>query len=515
MLISGYCLKVLKKFGDLGEKQLIEEAATEYLASLPKSVRPYVEPRIVRTGVDWFQVNVRLDFATAVAGDLRRALVTARKHGAARFEHGPLVGEVKATTREREGILRCRDFRIKFQLPEPAGESCDPRVRSDANRAAYLVHGAPERKGHPRRDPEASDRPIGWNVNVTWEHDGLVAAGLHNIGPWTRALLVQLGVVIEWRLTRFDLAVDVAGWPFEEGEHRRIATKGHSKVRDYWTAEDDFSTYHGAVLASEFHLRDQFLGWVVSPGNELLVRCYAKDVQAKKMLEHDAWVALTREWRDGGAKPGEPIRRLEVQLRGTVLDEMNVRDPMALPELADRVWAYVVDKAWLRMILPTRSRRARCDTDPRWKVFAKARFAARDAAHEIEPIARVRRRGGSRVEQTLGCVLSTLGAAGLLVGMALPTELWMRNTEPEKCAQWTRETIHMLFERASEEVATRMLEVKSPLVLAEHVREVLLAKQGRFTDWRPPERVPIRLAPDVAEDAARLAAELRARRAAA
>jgi hypothetical protein len=458
------------------------------------------DPRCVRASVDWYQVNARIDFGGATLEALRAALKTAQEYGRSDYDFAGLAGQISPTSKARVGLLQNADFRIVFQLPEEQASGEEPH-------------------------------PIAWNVNLTWEHDGLVRAGLWRLAPWTLAVLKQLanvgsadqraclpssyGEVVDWHVTRIDLACDVAGWKFEDGELERVVKRGATRYAAYNRADEITYATMSSVQrpdGEEFWRGNSRTGWTVSPGNAISVRCYDKLLEIKKLDPH-AQQAYHDEWAANGRHHGEAVRRLEVQMRSEFLDEVGARDPFKFPEMADGIWAYVTAR-WIRMVVPQYNaegkllRMSRAPVDPRWRVFEGARFRMFGATDVIEPVKRVRRRLGSSPEQTLGCVISTLGAAGRLKGWTLPRELQIRMGEAGPSETFVRRTVGRLFAEASVEVVNQLLEVRHSKDLAVRLVTVLRAKQARFIEWNEP-RVPIPIPEDVLADAARFLAERR------
>lgn len=128
-------------------------------------------------------------------------------------------------------------------------------------------------------------------------------------------------------------------------------------------------------------------------------------------------------WARHGWQEGEPVTRVEVQVRGTALQELcnrcEVRVENVPPEereaaldraqaesirlfeeSIDGIWQYATRK-WLRLIERTRTRRSRCPTHPWWKKVQEVSFFRKTE----EPLKRVRKRSAAKSAQVLGAAM--------------------------------------------------------------------------------------------------------------
>lgn len=221
------------------------------------------------------------------------------------------------------------------------------------------------------------------------------------------------------RLRRLDLAADAEGVTFSDTDRNHWVGRFRKAVR-----------YHrGRPEARAYGRRRdgawQPTGMAVGFGSPLSIRLYDKTEELSALhAETEKQATEEAGWRARGWQGGQ-VWRLEAQLRGDVLDELQLRDPDKALAKVDAVWRYLVGapgerEAWLRLVDPTRTTRTRrAPVDVRWMTFQSAVFRARANA----PCVRIRKpRGGAEPMTALGTVLSTLGARGLLeLGMPLET----------------------------------------------------------------------------------------------
>lgn len=148
------------------------------------------------------------------------------------------------------------------------------------------------------------------------------------------------------------------------------------------------------------------------------------------------------------------MTRVEFQGRGVFLDEINLRDPRALPAKLDAVFQRGV--RWVRLIDPdSNPRRTRCALDPRWQVVTDTLFS-----HAAAPIERSRAfRGGARPSHVAGSVQSALAATGQLRPPPLVTADgrtfddpadFAHHLEPGAAVEWVHSTFRDMFRGASE-----------------------------------------------------------------
>ncbi|MDP9002372.1 MAG: hypothetical protein M3O46_19950 [Myxococcota bacterium] len=185
-------------------------------------------------------------------------------------------------------------------------------------------------------------------------------------------------------------------------------------------------------------------GWTFGRGGDLSVRVYDKTEELRfreasaesakaRIAASDKAAQEATIWAQNGWTPGEPVTRVEVQVRGTALNELCGRcevkvrssgDPddyeravdaaaaqMAalLEHAVDGIWQYTTRK-WLRHVEPTRTRRSRSPVSEWWKEVQSVVFHHKDEP----PCERVRRRSAVRSSQALGAAMSLATYHGLM-----------------------------------------------------------------------------------------------------
>lgn len=329
-------------------------------------------PRCIGSRVDYLQIAFIVEFHAETLTRLRHRAAAARDHGgAAELVVGRLLAELRAP---RPGAERYQfqnfDVRGTIGLRETGGWSLEFHVR-----AVYLA--------------------------------------THSIEETIRMceeIAASLGVVSGRRLRRLDLAADFSDFPLSLPMSGELLTprRGHLGQFEPEAKDNDWS----APKRETYMQSGRVTGFSVCKGGDLSARIYDKtaELQAggnetKISIEHARWRIA------GWGGEDERVTRVEFQLRGTALDELDLRDPSAkrLAERIDPVWQYLTRK-WLRMIVDDDERKSRCSTKPLWTVVQSVLFH-----HATTQLAdRTRRRGGATFEQALGSMLSALHGLGLL-----------------------------------------------------------------------------------------------------
>lgn len=262
------------------------------------------------------------------------------------------------------------------------------------------------------------------------------------------------GVVHEARLRRFDLAADYAGFDLRPADADRVQTT-RARLASFRVDDKDVDGLGTPeALREHRNASHQVTGITIAAGNPFMARVYAKGIELqqpgreqKRAIEHAIWSA--NGW-DGTA----PVTRVEFQGRGVFLDEINLRDPRALPEKLDPVFQRGV--RWVRLIdLNSSTRRTRCALDARWQVVTDTVFS-----HAAAPIERSRAfRGGARPSHVSGSVQSALASTGLLRPPQLvtadgrtfedPAE-FAGHLDPGAAVEWVHNAYRDMFRSASD-----------------------------------------------------------------
>lgn len=259
---------------------------------------------------------------------------------------------------------------------------------------------------------------------------------------YLRAIAATLGQLVEVRVRRLDLAVDVAGWQIEGSDRERWVKPGRAGLASFVDLPDENATVrtYGAQRVT---------GFTVAPGGAVLCRNYDKHFELKTRspdkLQGEEFV-----WRSNGWNGEAPVARVEFQLRSEALRSFGVVGPDKLEAALDPIWQYLV-KHWCRMVVPgTATRLGRCDVDPRWQLLERVQFT-----HESHPAARRYLRGGASLQQALGGLLSYLshhdGAEGAQLAI-LPA-----NASPGEAAAALELTLASWAGAAAREMASALV----------------------------------------------------------
>lgn len=409
---------------------------------------------IVGRRVDALTLGFRVELRADVVTELRARHEVAREHGKTSVTVGALRGELKFSRQSSQWNIGAPDVRVRIDLRAAGGF-----------------------------ETAAGIREPGWTVEVVWRAQAL--AELPDVGHAVRAaraMVDTLGEVKEERVRRLDLCADVAGWAVAVKDVRRLVRRPRAKVVE-----------HGRELAAAdadasptVHRRRAITGISVCPGGALMARMYDKREESKHVPERAR--AEEERWKAEGWGKGElvdaPVTRVEFQIRGEALHEFGARDPRhvidretgadvgPLERYVDRMWQKCLE--WIRLVRPDGSRLTRCPDDARWSLLKTVTFmpgAPKSLAF------RRRVRGGATVDQTLGCVLSVLGARKLLNEKDERTPIG--KTDAEVSARVQADVLG-LFAEAGRACAWELLQKWGPAKASVHVAVVNNATEARF-----------------------------------
>lgn len=240
------------------------------------------------------------------------------------------------------------------------------------------------------------DDAHGWTVVVEFRSTWLTRNGFHAFAV-ARSLAQMFGPVSAERIRRVDLCADAHRVDFEVGDLPSFVSRARDRA------------------AYETH--SQLSGFTWGRG-DIMARLYRKDKELregnndeKRELMHHAWSA--RGW-DGAT----PVWRLELQLRFKALESLDATTGEQLRERIQALWSYGFsptandnDGSWLRLVdKSTASRRERAQMDARWSAYDGAVWGTRT----VWTVRRSGKRGGAKLEQVRGCLLSWAASSGLL-----------------------------------------------------------------------------------------------------
>jgi hypothetical protein len=189
----------------------------------------------------------------------------------------------------------------------------------------------------------------------------------------------------------------------------------------------------------------------------------------KRDEEHARWGAAGWDGRDD-------VVRVEYQLRGEVLKELDIREPERLLERLDPIWRYCAHK-WCRLVdLRTSTRRERCLDDKRWSMVKTVSFQDPHAA----PAARIRSRSLARARLAAGTALNYAARAGILDASALSdTRAHVARWSDDRAAAFVRNQFVRALRAAANELADELLRAHGAHNAAIYVIERLHASLAR------------------------------------
>jgi hypothetical protein len=281
----------------------------------------------------------------------------------------------------------------------------------------------------------------GWNVEVIPRAIFLATHTLDESLALSTEIARELGRLKASRLRRFDLAADYVGFPLERRDAENLATT-RSKVTGFLThAKDVGRSDHGENLLEHQAADRTVTGLTVAPGNPILVRIYDKTTEVSLPGREEKRTIEEELWRRAGWTSGEQVTRVEAQVRGEALDDFDLRSPFDLEGKMDGVWQYCM--AWVRLVVPTTTRRSRCELDPRWQAVAATVFSQPSA-----PATRIRTRGGATALHALGTSISRLGATGKLPRAVQGDETeFIDAMSPAELENWLKYTLDEIGKR--------------------------------------------------------------------
>ena len=162
------------------------------------------------------------------------------------------------------------------------------------------------------------------------------------------ALLAELGTITEAaNVSRIDLFVDFVTSENIEWDRRAWVTR--------------------AASINSYSVNETFSGWAIGQGGDMSARLYNKTLEIQKSGKDyllDLWAAV-------GWNPGDPVWRLEFQIKREILAQKG------LPKLAQTLsslnglWSYATTE-WLRLTLPNEDdqTRSRWPIHPLWGLLS-------------------------------------------------------------------------------------------------------------------------------------------------
>ncbi|HYQ00459.1 MAG TPA: hypothetical protein VER96_17400, partial [Polyangiaceae bacterium] len=187
--------------------------------------------------------------------------------------------------------------------------------------------------------------PYGFCVTVDVRALFLRTTPLASVVEYAKGLVRQFAAteIDQVRVRRVDLCADATGLVFSREDEDNFVTRARRKVR-YQAPEKVFTSKCGDGV----HLT----GFSVAPGNPLHVRIYDKTEELFAVQGRDSEKTRTEvaAFRVAGWNGESFVWRVEAQLRGPVLQELNAGSPEALAQSLDSLWHYVVGSSDTRAV---------------------------------------------------------------------------------------------------------------------------------------------------------------------
>jgi hypothetical protein len=352
-------------------------------------------------------------------------------------------GSLRDEARVELGLLQAKCAALKtevgVQMSHNGGElrgALSSRSRDGwwSIRSAWLTVTVDERASHD------------WIVEVKPSALLLMREGPRAALSMARAAArALLETVTGERTRRLDLCADLTG--FDLGglnvrgfvTHHRTGIADISAVKEYWRA-------------------GKRTGFVIGKG-DAMARVYDKTEHLRLGLDDTKADDEYAEWRFGGWNGHDDVTRVEFQLRGRLLDELDLRDPERALSRLDATWSYCTKK-WLRLVdLDSSTRKERCATDACWQALEDVVFRAKS-----EPAKRTRAPSVPHARRMVSAVVNYSACAGMLAYCA--------GDARERVAGWSNP-------RAEAWIQEQLFDMSRRTVLAATVDLV-----GRFDDAR-------------------------------
>lgn len=396
-------------------------------------------PRFLLSRVDALHIRFRGGLASDIRKVFADALLAAKEMGGRSVAVHVGAYEMLLSGRSRDGwwVLERNDFDIKMQ----EGSHLD-----------------------------------GWGLTVK-----LRAMTLAMLGPTACAELAAdvatsvLQVVEDERVAWIDLCADVTGFDVDSIDTRQWVGSGQAKV-------------HKLTPSSVEGRREWFAGgeriaFYVGKG-DLMLRVYDKTVALQNDVVGDKRAAEHLRWRAGGWNGIDRVTRVEFQVRGDALKEVDdgrLRDTTRFAGRLDALWKYLTCK-WVRLCtVESASRRSRWATDPRWTNIQNVPFV--EDAGEISQ--RSRLRGTPSVEYVASIALSHAAKSGKFDHVPLATAFEVARWHPPRARHFVLVTLGALLGAVGDEIAHRLLRQRGPVRSACFLVERLRSARARVASVLP------------------------------
>lgn len=252
----------------------------------------------------------------------------------------------------------------------------------------------------------------GCHLEVKFAAVFLATNKLDSAVAYVEAIAATLGVLLELRTRKLDMAADVAGWEIKGTDRLGFVKPGRSPLTTHMELPEEEGPRsmreHGAL---------RLTGHTIGAGGSRLARIYDKRVHLAEKCP-DKLALEESIWRANGWTGETCVTRAEFQLRSEALREYGIVSPVGLESKLDALWQSMVQD-WLRLVeVGSATRSCRGRLDPRWQLLQACTFV-----HESHPALRSSVRGGSTLAQALGVWMSYTSA-----------RLDLSESDPEPCA---------------------------------------------------------------------------------
>jgi hypothetical protein len=207
---------------------------------------------------------------------------------------------------------------------------------------------------------------------------------------------------------------------------------------------------------------------------DFVARIYDKREELRAKRDDEKRAIEEARWRAAGWNGVDDVTRVEFQIRGDTLTEIDggrLRDPEEFVSRATTTWSYCT-RSWLRLVQRDAATRLhRCPVDPRWTVVREATFGEWDGEIPV----RIRRRGAARARLAYGVTLSYAAESGAVSPLHIERARdHVAEWSAERCEAFVIDQIDRVaeaFRTQAPVVAAEILAMKGPRGAAAYVIE--------------------------------------------
>lgn len=313
----------------------------------------------------------------------------------------------------------------------------------------------------------------GWGLTVK-----LRALTLADRGPEAAAVLSAeiatdlLHFVEGERVARIDLCADFTDFDVESIDTRQWVTSGRATPSRRAPTPDD--------ATAEYFRASERVAFYVGK-NDVVLRVYDKTVELQNDIVGEKRNAEHSAWRSAGWNGVDRVTRVEFQVRGDALKELDdgsLRDPARFVDRLDALWSYLTRK-WVRLgRIGSATRRGRWTNDARWDAVQAVRFVAM-----ADTPRRKRARGAPRVKYVAAINLTYAAKSGMLDGVHVPRASEVAIWTPAHAREFVKTKLAAMLGVVGEQLAYDLLHLHGPVRAAMALVERLHAAHAKsWTD---------------------------------